>query len=306
MVHASGVSAARWATVLLLALTAVWGSTFFLIKDLVQHVPSLDFLGVRFLIAAAIVTTLTWRRIRALGRRTVLRATVLGLLYALAQVLQTVGLETTPASVSGFITGMYVVLTPLFAAFVLRHRVAATTWVAVAIATGGLALLTMRGFSIGVGELLTLGCAIAYTWHILATARWASLENAIGMTGVQLWVIGIVCIVGGAPDGITLPSGGGQWASMLYMVVFASIAALWVQTWAQAQISATRTAILMTFEPVFAAAFAVGLGGEALTWQMVLGGMLVIVAMLGVELLTIRTTRRRETASTAPIRLAGE
>ncbi len=302
----------RLATALLVALTIVWGSTFFLIRDLVQHVPSLDFLGVRFLLAAVVMTLIAWRSIARLGRPLLLRSAALGGLYTAAQILQTIGLETTPASVSGFLTGLYVVLTPLIAALALRHRIERSTWVAVAVAAAGLVVLTLTGISFGIGEALTLGGALAYALHIIATARWATTEHALGISIVQLWVIGLVCLAGGAPDGITLPDTGGQWLSMAYMVVFASIGAMWVQTWAQAQISATRAAVIMTAEPVWATAFAIAFGGEQLTWRLLVGGGMILGAMYAVELLAARrhaTATRDETptgAIDAPVRMPGE
>jgi drug/metabolite transporter (DMT)-like permease len=306
----AGTGTARLATALLVALTIVWGSTFFLIKDLVEHVPSLDFLGVRFLIAAVAMTTIAWRRIARLGRPLLLRSAALGLLYTAAQILQTVGLETTPASVSGFLTGVYVVLTPLIAALVFRHRIERGTWVAVAVAAAGLVVLTLTGISFGPGEALTLGGALAYALHILATARWARIEHALGMSVVQLWVIGIVCLAAGAPDGITLPATAAQWASMGYMVVFASILAMWVQTWAQAQLTATRAAIIMTAEPVWATAFAVAFGGEGLTWRLAVGGGMILGAMYAVELVAARRPAQRGEPPTgaidAVVRMPGE
>lgn len=300
----------RLATILLVGLTVVWGSTFFLIKDLVEHVPPLDFLGVRFLLAAAAMTLIAWRHVARLGRPLLLRSAVLGVLYTAAQILQTVGLETTPASVSGFLTGVYVVLTPLIAALAFRQRIGRSTWIAVAVAAAGLVVLTLTGISFGLGEALTLGGALAYALHIIATARWAKVEHALGISMVQLWVIGILCAVGGAPDGITLPATADQWASMLFMVVFASIAAMWVQTWAQAQISATRAAVIMTAEPVWATVFAVAFGGEGLTWRLVIGGGMVLGAMYAVELVAARRPTRREEPPTgaidAPLRMAGE
>lgn len=300
----------RLATVLLVGLTVVWGSTFFLIKDLVEHVPSLDFLGVRFLLAAAVMTAIAWKRIARLGRPLLLRSAALGLLYTAAQILQTVGLETTPASVSGFLTGVYVVLTPLIAALAFRQHIGRSTWLAVSVAAAGLVVLTLTGISFGVGEALTLGGALAYALHIIATARWAQVEHALGIAVVQLWVIGIICLAGGSPDGITLPSTGEQWASMLYMVVFASIAAMWVQTWAQAQISATRAAVIMTAEPVWATAFAVAFGGEGLTWRLIIGGGMILGAMYAVELLAARRPSTRDGPPTgaidAPVRMPGE
>lgn len=276
------------ATLLLIALTAVWGSTFFLIRDLVVHVPPVDFLAVRFTLAAVIMLGVFWRPVRSLTRQQVLAGVGLGVLYGLAQILQTQGLASTSASVSGFITGTYVVLTPVFTAVILRERVASTTWAAVGLATAGLALLSLNGFSIGVGEAITLLAAAFYALHIVGLGRWSGHEIATGLSVVQMVVIAVICLVGALPGGITMPSGAGQWASVLYMVVFASIGALWIQTWAQAHMPATRAAIIMTMEPVFAAFFAVALGGEALTVRMLVGGALVVTAMYAVELLARR------------------
>ena len=287
-------SASRLATLLLVSVTAVWGSTFFLIRDLVQHVPSADFLAVRFAIAAAAMAVVFRRQTMALSRRDVTVGAVLGALYGAAQLLQTVGLEHTDASVSGFVTGTYVVLTPLLGALLLRDRVPPSTWVAVALATAGLAALSLRGLSVGYGEALTLAAAALYALHILGLGRFSRAHTANGLATVQAFVIAAMCLVGAAPDGIALPADSGQWASLLYMALFAGAVALWAQTWAQSHLPATRAAIVMTLEPVFAALFAVLLGGELLTIRMLLGGALVLTAMYVVELLG-----RRRTGATA-------
>lgn len=278
----------RLATILLVALTAVWGSTFYLIRDLVRALPPIDFLAVRFTISAVIMLVLFWRPVRALSRRQVLVGTGLGALYGLAQIFQTQGLATTPASVSAFITGTYVVLTPVFTAVLLRERVPGSTWAAVGLATGGLALLSLNGLSVGVGEAITLMAAACYALHIVGLGRRSASEIATGLSVVQMVVIAVICVVGALPGGIVLPSTPGQWGTVLYMVVFASILALWAQTWAQAHMSGTRAAIVMTLEPVFAAFFAVTLGDEAATLRMVVGGALVLTAMYAVELLARR------------------
>jgi len=280
------------ATGLLILLTAVWGSTFFLIRGLVTTVPPVDFLAIRFTIAALLMVVVFWRPMSRLGRGEWLAGLGLGGLYGLAQILQTIGLAHTDASVSGFITGTYVVLTPLLSALLLRERVPRTTWYAVLLATCGLAVLSLNGVSIGLGEGLTLGCAVVYALHILGLGRLSTPSHATGMAAVQMVVIAVLCDVVAAPDGITWPQGGGQWASVLYMAVAAGAVALWVQTWAQAHLSATRAAIVMTLEPVFAALFAVLLGGELLTLRMVFGGLLVLAAMYLVELLGRRADRR--------------
>jgi drug/metabolite transporter (DMT)-like permease len=286
--------AARLATLLLVSVTAVWGSTFFLIRDLVAHVPSADFLTVRFAIAAVVMAAVFHRQTLGLSRREVLVGVGLGVLYGGAQLLQTVGLEHTDASVSGFVTGTYVVLTPVLGALLLRDRVPGTTWIAVGLATAGLAVLSLRGFSVGFGEALTLAAAALYALHILGLGRYSTSASATGLATVQAFVIALVALVGALPGGITLPQDGGQWTSLLYMALVAGAVALWAQTWAQSHLPATRAAIVMTMEPVFAAFFAVLLGGESLTARMLLGGGLVLAAMYVVELLGRRSPRPTE------------
>jgi len=283
------VPASRLATLLLVAVTAVWGSTFFLIRDLVTHVPSADFLAVRFAIAALVMALVFRRQTMALTRREVATGVGLGVLYGLAQLLQTVGLEHTDASVSGFVTGTYVVLTPVLGAVLLRDHVPGSTWLAVGLATVGLGVLSLRGLSVGFGEGLTLAAAALYALHIIGLGRWSTARSATGLATVQAFVITAVTLVGALPGGITLPSTGGQWSSLLYMALVAGAVALWAQTWAQSHLPAARAAIVMTMEPVFAAFFAVLLGGESLTARMLLGGGLVLTAMYVVELLGRRT-----------------
>ncbi len=272
------------ATLAVLAMTACWGSTFFLIKDVLVRIPVLDFLAVRFAIASAALWLLFPRALGRLTRTSLRHAVVLGLLYGVAQILQTAGLAHTPASVSGFITGMYVVCTPLFAAVLLRSRIGAVTWAAVALAVAGLGVLSLSGLSVGYGEAVTLVSALLYALHIVGLGAWSRADQAMGMTLVQLLVITAVCGVVTLPDGLVLPGTTADWVSVVYMAVFAGALALAGQTWAQAHLPPTRTAIIMTMEPVFAATFAVLLGGESATGRMLVGGLLVLTAMLLVEL----------------------
>jgi drug/metabolite transporter (DMT)-like permease len=293
---AAPVGRARLATLLLVSVTAVWGSTFFLIHDLVEHVPPADFLAVRFGIAAVVMFVLFRRQTLALTRSELRVGLVLGALYGVAQVLQTTGLAHTDASVSGFITGTYVVLTPVLGAVLLHDRIGPVTWAAVGLATVGLALLSLNGLSVGIGEALTLLSALLYAGHIVALGRWSTPGAAVGLATVQAGVITLVAAVVAVPDGLTLPADGRQWASLLYMALVAGALALWAQTWAQSYLTATRAAIVMALEPVFAALFAVTLGGEDLTRRMLVGGALVVAAMYLVEL---RSTPRDPDASAA-------
>ena len=283
----TSVRSRHLATLLLVGITAVWGSTFFLIKDVVRVLPPTDFLAVRFTIAAAVMVAVFWRPMLALSKRDLKVGVGLGGLYAVAQILQTVGLAHTEASRSGFITGMYVVLTPIFAAVLLRERIPRSTWVAVLMAAAGLATLSLNGLGagFGFGESVTLLSAAIYALHILGLGRYSSPSTAAGLSAVQMVVIAAVTLVAATPGGIELPTGRSAWASVLYMALIAGAVAIWAQTWAQSHLSATRAAIVMTLEPVFAAGFAVALGGESLTGRMLLGGAMVLAAMYTVELI---------------------
>ncbi|MDQ3610575.1 MAG: DMT family transporter [Actinomycetota bacterium] len=272
------------ATIALLGVTAAWGSTFFLLKDVVERVPVTDFLAVRFALAAVAVWLVAPRSMSRLTPVERSHGILLGLVYGGGQILQTVGLQTTSASVSGFVTGMYVVFTPLLAAVLLRARIGPTVGVAVGLATVGLGVLSLQGFSIGTGETLTLASALLYAAHIVGLGAWSNARSALGLTVVQLLTIAAVCGIGALPGGLVLPARGADWAALVYMSLVAGALALLVQTWAQAHLAATRAAIIMTMEPVWAGLFAVLFGGERLGPRVVLGGGLVLAAMYLVEL----------------------
>jgi drug/metabolite transporter (DMT)-like permease len=291
------VAAARsrhLATLLLVGITAVWGSTFFLIRDVVLVLSPPDFLAVRFTIAAVAMLAVFWRPMLALSRRELTIGMGLGILYAVAQILQTVGLAHTEASRSGFITGTYVVLTPILTAILLRERIPRSTWVAVLMATAGLATLSLNGFGLGFGEGVTLLAAAFYALHIIGLGRYSSPASAAGLSTVQMVVIASVSLIAAAPGGISLPPNRGAWASVLYMALIAGAVAIWAQTWAQSHLTATRAAIVMTLEPVFAAGFAVGLGNESLTIRMLVGGAMILAAMYTVELIGHRADATAE------------
>jgi drug/metabolite transporter (DMT)-like permease len=274
----------RIAVLALLSVAAAWGSTFFLTKDLLLRMDVADYLALRFAIAAIAVILVRPPAISRLSRLDRRRGIALGITYGIAQLVQTEGLRHTSASVSGFVTGMYVVFTPLLAAVILRHKIGRWAWVAVALATVGLGVLSLRGLSMGAGELLTLASAGLYALHIVGLGAWSTPSNAFGLSSLQMVVIVVVCAIGAIPGGFSLPTGAGDWTSVIYMALVAGALALIVQTWAQAHLAPTRAAIAMTMEPVFASSFAVVFGSESLTGRMLIGGALVVAAMYLVEL----------------------
>jgi drug/metabolite transporter (DMT)-like permease len=267
----------RWPFVALLTMTAV------LIKDIVTRIPVPDLLTVRFAIATIALATMAARHLK-MSHRTLARGLMLGLLYGSAQLLQTAGLAHTSASVSGFLTGLYVVATPLLAAWLLRSTITSNAWLASVLATVGLAVLSLHGFSIGYGELVTCLAALIYAGHIIALGRLSEPGEALSLSVIQLSMITMICAAGALASGgssplISLPATGRDWLIVVYLAVVASALTMVLQTWAQARVEASRAAVVMALEPVWAAAFAVGLGGETVTVRMIVGGLAIVAAM---------------------------
>jgi drug/metabolite transporter (DMT)-like permease len=285
----------------LLVMTAAWGSTFFLIKDVVTRIPVADLLAIRFAIASVTLGIIAAPRLH-MSRQVLTYGALLGLLYGSAQILQTAGLAHTAASVSGFITGLYVVATPLLSALILRRRIGRLTWLAAILATIGLGVLSLHGFALGYGELLTLVAAVVYAGHIVALGRFSTAETTLSLSLVQLITITLVCGVAafwptpGSSGGIELPSSTQDWLIVLYLAVIASAMTMVLQTWAQAHIEPSRAAVIMAMEPVWAAAFAVALGGESITLRMIIGGLTIVSAMYLVERPQRRPARTKELA----------
>lgn len=274
----------RLATLGLIAVTAVWGSTFVVVKDAVERMPVMDFLAWRFAIAAIGIAVVRPRAVLTLDSRGRQAAVLLGLALGGGYIAQTFGLQHTPASVSGFITGLFVVFTPLCAGVLLRKRIDRTTWLAVALATVGLGLISLHGLSIGSGEAITLLCAFAFGLHIVGLGEWSPSYDAAGLAVVQLATVAVVSIVIAAPSSLAPPPDARVWGAVLLTAIAATALAFFIQTWAQAHLPPTRAAVVLTMEPVFAGIFGVAIGGDSLGARTIAGAVLVLVAMYVVEL----------------------
>lgn len=253
------------AVVALIAVTAVWGVTFVQVKDAVELYPLFAFLAVRFAIATLTLAVPGAGRVRTLGRYGAAAGALLGLLLAAGYVLQTAGLQRTTVSSTGFVTGMYVVLTPLTAVVLLRARITLATWGGVVASTVGLALLSGIHSGAPSGVLLVLGGAAVYSVQIVLMERFAPRYDAIAFTLVEMLAactgLGVVALARGD---LGVPHGWTVWGALIVTGVFASALAFLVQTWAQRRTSATRTALAFTMEPVFAALFGITLAGDRL------------------------------------------
>jgi drug/metabolite transporter (DMT)-like permease len=249
----------------LLVVTAVWGVTFVQVKDAVALYPLFAFLAIRFAIATLTLAVPGTRRVRSLGRAGIGAGALLGLLLAAGYVLQTAGLERTTVSTTGFVTGMYVVLTPLLALVLFRSRIAPAAWAGVGVSTAGLALLSGVHAGSAGGDLLVLAGAAVYSLQIVLMERFAPRYDAVAFTLVEMAAAcsGLL-IIALARGELGVPRGWTVWGALLVTGVFASALAFLVQTWAQRRTSATRTALAFTMEPVFAAFFGITLAGDRL------------------------------------------
>lgn len=251
------------ALIALVGATVVWGLTFVQVKDAVAVYPLFPFLALRFGIAVLVLAPFAARRVGPLGRRGLLAATLAGALLAGGYSLQTLGLERTSVLSAGFITGMYVVLTPLLAFCCFRLRVGARAWGGVALAVVGLAVLAgVHGGSAG-GDLLVLGAAAVFSLQIVLLERYAPRYDPLAFTLLELLVaFGVLGVL--AVPTLAVPRGSTVWGALLVTGIFASALGFLVQSWAQRSTSATRTALVFTLEPVFAALFGYWLAGDRL------------------------------------------
>jgi drug/metabolite transporter (DMT)-like permease len=277
----------------LIAVTAVWGITFVQVKDAVEIYPLFAFLAVRYAIATGALAIAGGARVRTLGRPGLVAGGTIGLLLGLGIGLQTAGLERTTVSSTGFITGLYVVLTPVFGLLLFRTRVGLEGWLGVALAVLGLAMLS--GVHVGStgGNLLVLASTAAQALQIVMVERYAPRYDAIALTLVQM----ACCFVGFLVIALALgqlevPRGWTVWGALLVTGVFASALGYLIQVWAQRRLSAARIAIVFSLETVFAGLFGYLLADDRLGW-LGWGGCAVILAGIVVAEPGAASTLRR-------------
>jgi len=269
----------------LVGIAAVWGLTFVMVQDAIELLPTMAFLGYRFVPAAVIVALIFRRRLRTLSREGWQVGALMGVFLTAGYILQTLGLEETTASNAGFITGLFVVLTPLLGAIFLRERLPAVAWAAAAVSAFGLYLLGGTGGELNLrGDGLVLLCAVAFAGHILVTARGVAAHDVGALLVVQLAVCGVVCLAIAAVAGdIEAPRGATVWSALIVTSLVASALGFFVQTYAQQHAPPARTALILASEPAFAGLFGWLLAGDRLSAVSWLGAALIITAIVAVE-----------------------
>jgi drug/metabolite transporter (DMT)-like permease len=278
------------ALVALVAVTAVWGVTFVQVKDALELYPLFAFLAVRFAIATVTLAPAAAPRLRAAGWKA---GVTLGLLLALGYALQTAGLERTTVSSTGFVTGLYVVFTPLFAFALFRIHVGRSVVVGVVLSLVGLGLLAGVGVGDPIGDLLVLGGSAAYSLQIALMERYARRYDPVAFTFVEMLAacVGFTTIAVSLGE-VELPRGWVVWGALLVTGVFASALGFLVQTWAQRQMSAARTALAFAMEPVWTAFFGYWLAGDRLGVLGWTGAALIMIAIVVAEPAAADTLRR--------------
>ena len=283
-----------WAEIGLIFVSFVWGSTFVLVKAALDDVSTVLFLALRFSLAALILLLLTALRRRfgkALAdRRTLLGGIVTGAFLYAGYLLQTLGLHHTTPAMSGFITGLYIVLVPLLAGVVFRRMPRPLEWTGVVLAGVGMSLMALQGsglgtFRVGRGELLTVGCAFAFAVHILLLDRYSKRMSAELLSFLQISCCAAVAsLTFSVVEHPVLHWTRAVIVAVLVTAVFATAIAFWVQTWAQARTTPTRAAVIFSLEPVFAWITSWALEGEILTPRAAAGAFCILAGILLVEL----------------------
>jgi drug/metabolite transporter (DMT)-like permease len=291
-------AARRWLVSLaLVAVAAVWGATFVMVKDAVATYPVWSFLGLRFLIASAAFLVLFPSTLSRLDLPTVKAGLIGGVFLTAGYVFQTLGLAKTSPSKAAFITGMFVVITPFMQAVFLRRMPRWPSWLGVGAAVGGLWLLSGGG-SLGAwnaGDTLVMACAVAYSAHIIVLGSIGRGHDPRPFAFVQLVMTAVVCgAVGLVTERPGLPTASSVWMAIAVTGILASAVAFAVQTYAQRHLSPTRTALILISEPAFGGLFGWLLGGEVLGLRGWAGAALILSGMVASELLAAVVARRDE------------
>jgi drug/metabolite transporter (DMT)-like permease len=272
----------------LLAAAAVWGITFPLVKDALDDISPFEFLAIRFTIATLILCAIWPRAAREVFRKNVKAGLIAGALLALGHAFQTIGLERTLSTNAGFITGLYVVFTPLLSALILRRRPPALVSFGVVLTAIGLGLMSLRltngVASFNDGDLLVLMCAVIYAGQIIALARYSPESDTRVLTIQQLGVTAIFFALMMPAQPITAPTTSAVWVALLMTTLGSTVFGISVQTWAQAHIPPTRAAVIFSMEAPFAALAAFVLADERLATRAWMGAVLILAGMLIVEL----------------------
>ena len=263
----------------LLATTAVWGGAFLVMKDSLVRQDVYSFLASRFILAAAFMFIYKPKSLTGLDRKFVKRAILIGLLLCSGFIFQTFGLTQTTVSNTGFITGLYLVFTPLISWILLKREIFKVQWLAVLVATIGLYFISFNGISFGIGEILVLISALLFAGQIVALSEWSDGENTYALTLIQILVSAVIFFALSLKDGFQMPPDNAVWSAVFYTAFFATFLGFLIQVKAQSVMSATVAGVLLAMETPFALFFGLYFDNDPITLRIISGGTLVLIAM---------------------------
>lgn len=263
----------------LLATTAVWGGSFLVMKDSLVRQDVYSFLASRFILAAAFMFIYKPRSLSGLDRKFIKRAILIGLLLCSGFIFQTFGLTQTTVSKTGFITGLYLVFTPLISWILLKREVFRIQWLAVLLATAGLYFISFNGFAFGIGELLVFISALLFAGQIVALGEFSDGKNTYALTLIQILVSAVIFLALSLKDGFQIPPDNEVWFAVFFTAFFATFLGFLIQTKAQSVMSATAAGVLLAMETPFALFFGLYFDNDPLTLRIIAGGSLVFIAM---------------------------
>ena len=263
----------------MISIAAVWGSSFVVMKDSLERQNVFSFLSSRFILAALLMFMYKPGVFRGLTKKFIYRGIIAGILLGGGYIFQTYGLTKTTVSNTGFITGLYLVFTPLISLIILKRHVLKIQWLAVVIATIGLFFISYNGVTIGLGEILVLISAFIYGAHFVALGEWSDGKNTYALTFIQVATVAALTSIFAFKDGFQIAPDSTVWLAILYTAFFATFLGFLIQTKAQSVMSATVASVLLATETPFAVFFGLYFHSDPLTLRIITGGSLVMAAM---------------------------
>jgi len=272
------------AEIYLLGIVVIWGSTFAIIKGILDQILPFTFLAYRFFLAAFVLYVIFWKRSKNINKIILKKGSLIGIFLFLGYAFQTVGLKYTTATKTGFITGLSVVLVPIISYFFIKEKIYRNSVIGVILAVTGLWFLNYNNsFNFNLGDFLVLLCAVSFALHIISVGLYTKKLDYVLLVIVQLatvFVLSLLMALFFERPEIHLSYSSNIWWAIILTGVFATALAFYMQNRFQRYSTATKTAIIFSGEPIFAAVFAYLLLGEKVGLIAWIGGLLIIFGMI--------------------------
>ncbi|EOC99608.1 DMT family transporter [Caldisalinibacter kiritimatiensis] len=271
----------------LLLVTVVWGTTFVITKNALKDIPTYNFLSLRFILAFLFSAIFFYKNMKNTNTKTLLYGTLIGSVLFAGYAFQTLGLNYTTASKSGFITGFSVVIVPIVSALLLKRMPKGSSIIGVLFAIVGLGLMTLNtDLTFNIGDFYTLLCAFAFAFHIILVGKYTTQVDSIALAVIQIGVVGVLSLIFSFTTSkpFIIPTTTDIWIGIFITGILATSGAYIIQNTMQKFTSPTHTALIYTAEPVFSAIFAFILLGEVMSTKGIIGSILIVMGMILAEI----------------------